>query len=306
MKRSLMPDLAVLRAFECAARHENFTRAALELNSTQSAVSRQIRSLEVQLGVPLFERIRKRVVLSEAGRGILPTVSRLLAQTEEMVFRASAVSNGERFLSIATLPTFGNRWLIPRLAGFLRKNPGTVLNIGSRSEPFEFASEDFDVAIHYGKPVWPHATCSYLCSEIIVPVASQALLDIHPVRTARDLQNANLLHLTTRLQSWTEWFAANECEDISAYRGNRFDQFNMIIEAAIAGIGFALLPKYLVESELASGQLVVPVDSTMQTENSYYLVVPEGRQLTSTTQAFNSWILGEVSESSQRPTNESL
>src|SRR5690606_12821474 len=113
--KSSTPYLAVLQAFECAARHGNFTKAAIELNLTQSAISRQIRTLETQLGVLLFERVRKRVLLSSAGRQLLPAVRRLLLQSEEMVLRARASADGKCVLSIATLPTFGSRWLVPRL-----------------------------------------------------------------------------------------------------------------------------------------------------------------------------------------------
>lgn len=295
LSRRLVPDIATLQAFECAARHGSFTQAAAELSLTQSAVSRQIKDLESQLGVLLFERIRQRVILSDAGQKFLPEVRRLLRQSEELMVRAMGTARSDNALSIATLPTFGSRWLAPRLAGFLKQHPETILNVAARSQPFDFAEENFDVAIHYGQPVWAHALCDYLCSEVIVPVASAQLLTDCPASDPSDLAEAPLLHLSTRPKMWAEWFEANGATVGGAYRGSRFDQFAMVIEAAIAGLGFALLPRYLIERELATGRLAVVFDRPMQTENSYYVVVPEGKRENRAGLAFRDWIMGQVS-----------
>ena len=292
--RALIPDFAVLQAFECAARHGSFTRAAVELNLTQSAISRQIRALEAQLGVNLFERVRKRVVLSASGRALLPDVSRMLGQMEEVVLRAMASSDGTSVLSVAALPTFASRWLLPRLPDFARRHPRVTLNIASRSEPFDMAADAFDVAIHYGQPIWAHATCTYLCGEIIVPVASADLIASHAIEAPQDLARRPLLHLATRPKLWAEWFEMNGGGWKQAYHGHRFDQFNMIIEAAVAGLGFALLPKYLIEQELASATLQIVLDRPMSTDNSYYVVLPEGRQETPMALEFQDWLLGQV------------
>jgi|HigsolmetaAR203D_1030402.scaffolds.fasta_scaffold00348_30 LysR family glycine cleavage system transcriptional activator len=300
LSRSSIPDLAVLQAFECAARHGNFTKAAIELNLTQSAISRQIRTLETQLGVLLFERVRKRVLLSSAGRQLLPAVRRLLLQSEEMVLRARASADGKCVLSIATLPTFGSRWLVPRLPDFLARHPGVAVDIASRSQPFDFPSEDFDLAIHYGQPVWAHATCTYLCSEIILPVASPALIEECAIGGPEDLETKPLLHLATRPKLWAEWFQLNGLDWTQAYRGNRFDQFAMIIEATIRGMGFSLLPLYLIENEIASGSLKVVFDRPMPTDNSYYVVLPEGKQESALGRAFQSWLLEQVGRNGKR------
>ncbi len=260
----------------------------------QSAVSRQIKDLENQLGVLLFERVRQRVILSDAGQKFLPEVRRLLNQTEELMVRAMASARADSTLSIASLPTFGSRWLVPRLPDFLKRHPDTVLNIASRSAPFDFDEQNFDLAIHYGQPVWARATCSYLCSEIIVPAASPALLANHPVKTPEDLVAGPLLHLATRPKLWAQWFEANDMDGRGAYRGNRFDQFSMVIEAATAGLGFALLPRYLIEQEIAAGTLSIVLDRPMKTENSYYLAVPEGKLENPISLAFREWITEQV------------
>jgi LysR family glycine cleavage system transcriptional activator len=294
LSRRLIPDVTTLQAFECAARHGSFTQAAHELNLTQSAVSRQIKDLEEQLGVLLFERVRQRVVLSDDGRRFLPEVRKLLHQTEETMLRAMASASSEHSLSIATLPTFGSRWLTPRIPGFLAEHPGTIINIASRSAPFDFDEENFDLAIHYGQPVWARAACSYLCSEEILPAASPDLLKAWNPSEPKDLEAAPLLHLATRPKLWAQWFELNGGSADTAYRGHRFDQFSMVIESAVAGLGFALLPKYLIEQELAHGRLAVVFDRPMETENSYYLVVPEGKLENPLSQAFRAWIARQV------------
>lgn len=294
ISRAMMPDLLVLQAFEAAARHNNFTKAARELNLTQSAVSRQIRALEEQLGVALFERVRKRVHLSAAGRQILPDVTRLLAQSEEIILKARSAAQGGSKLSIATLPTFGNRWLMPRLSGFLEHHPGLTIEIISRLAPLDLHTADFDVAIHYGQPVLAHATCTYLCSEDILPVASPALIKDEGTIEPHDLLSMELLHLTTRPKLWSDWFHSNGIDNENAYLGNRFDQFSMIIEAALHGMGLALLPRYLIEKELACGQLKIIVERAISTENNYYIVLPEGGNEAVLAKSFQTWMLEEV------------
>lgn len=291
LSRASIPDLAVLQAFEAAARHGNFTKAAAELNLTQSAISRQIRTLEDQLGVALFERVRKRVHLSVTGRQILPDVQRLLTQSEDLIFKARAGGEGGGTLSIASLPTFGNRWLMPRLPHFLDAHPGLAVEIASRSAPFDLHGEAVDLAIHYGQPIWANATCTYLCSEVILPVASPALLSRGSVAGPDDLAAMPLLHLTTRPKLWAEWFQINGVANANAYRGSRFDQFSMIIEAALRGIGVALLPTYLIENELAAGTLKIALELPLTTENSYYVVLPEGGRENVLARAFQHWML---------------
>lgn len=298
LARRYLPDLGALQAFECAARHGSFTRAASELSLTQSAVSRQVKDLEQHLGTLLFERVRQRVVLSDDGKRFLPEARKLLQQSEATMLRAMASADARQTLSIATLPTFGSRWLSPRLPHFVASHPGMILNIGSRSAPFDFDEEDFDLAIHYGQPVWARATSIYLCSETIIPVASRPLLETLPqlqgIMTPALLAEQPLLQLATRPKLWSQWFTLAGVEARTAFRGHRLDQFSMIIEAAIAGMGYALVPRYLIETELRTGALAVVVDLPMETENSYYVVTPETKQTLPLAQHFTDWLLGQV------------
>ena len=295
MRRSLVPDIANLQAFECAARHGNFTRAAEELSLTQSAISRQIRDLELQTGLLLFERVRQRVILSEAGLRFLPEVRRLISQSEQLMIRAVAAADKDEALSIATLPTFGSRWLMPRLPKFLAERPSVELTIESRAEPFDFDEEGFDLAIHYGKPTWAKATSTFLCSEIVLPIASAALLRDIDAKSPADLIDAPLLHLTTRPRLWQQWFEANGASTDRGFRGNRFDQFSMMIGAVQADMGVALLPSYLIEDDIRAGTLIPIFDLPMATEFSYYVVLPENRQHNVVANAFKDWLLGQVS-----------
>jgi LysR family glycine cleavage system transcriptional activator len=295
MRRSLVPDITNLQAFECAARHGNFTRAAEELNLTQSAISRQIRDLEQQTGLMLFERVRQRVVLSEAGKRLVPDVRHLLARAEQLMIRAVAAADKDESLSIATLPTFGSRWLMPRLPSFLAARPSVALTVESRSEPFDFDEEGFDLAIHYGRPTWARAVSTFLCSEIVLPVASAALAARLGARQPADLATAPLIHLTTRPRLWSQWFEANGVAADNGFRGNRFDQFSMIIGAVLAGMGVALLPSYLIEEDMRSGALVPVFDLPMATEFGYSIVMPEDRQHDHVAIAFRDWLLSQVS-----------
>lgn len=291
IRRSLTPDFINLQAFECAARHQNFSRAAEELHLTQSAISRQIADLEQQTGLRLFERVRQRVILSEAGERLLPDVKQLLAQAERLMIGAVATGQMSTSLRIATLPTFGGKWLVPRLSRFLSRHPNVAISIESRSIQFSFEEENFDLAIHFGQPTWANASSTFLCHETVLPVASPPLSTNIGEGAFGDIP---LLHLTTRPKLWSDWSQRHGISLPQAYQGLRFDQFSMLISAAAAGLGFALLPTYLIESELRSGALMPLADLPMQTENAYFIVRPENKRTQVAARDFEAWLLEEV------------
>lgn len=294
IRRSLTPDFINLQAFECAARHQNFSRAAQELNLTQSAISRQIADLEQQTGLKLFERVRQRVILSEAGERLLPEVKQLLAQAERLMIGAVAAGQMATSLRIATLPTFGGKWLVPRLGRFLARHPGVAISIESRSTQFSFTEENFDLAIHFGQPTWANASCTFLCNEAVLPVASPSLSASIAQEPEVPFGDIPLLHLTTRPKLWSDWAQHHGVDLPQAYQGLRFDQFSMLIAAALAGLGFALLPTYLIETELQSGALKPLADLAMQTDNAYFIVRPENKKAQVAARDFETWILKEV------------
>ncbi|MFG6511480.1 MULTISPECIES: LysR substrate-binding domain-containing protein [unclassified Sulfitobacter] len=286
-----LPDMRLLQTFESAARHGNFTRAGDELALTQSAVSRQVRDLEIQIGHPLFERNRGRVITTPKGEAFLQEVTQLLRMAEVTMRHAKAAEGDHKLLTINTLPTFALRWLAPRLAGYLDKDPNTTFDITTRKGVFDLTSEQCDLSIHFGDPHWPSARCVYLCSEIVVPVAGGALLR-HPVTRPEDLVAAPKLVLSERTHLWSEWFDRCGVTTPLKHLAHSFDQFTLTIEAAKSGLGYALLPRYLIEKELAAGDLGVVLDAPHATQKAYYLVIPEGRE--EKVKLFCDWILEQV------------
>lgn len=292
LQRRYLPDMKTLVTFEAAARHGNFTRAGEELSLTQSAVSRQMRDLEDQIGKPLFERVRGRVVTTPAGNAFLKEVVQLLRQAETTMRHVTAGAQGETVLSINALPTFAMRWLLPRIPGFLAQHPGTRFDITTRRDVFDFETTQCDLAIHYGQPIWPGAICTYLCSEVVLPVVGGALRD-RRLTGPQDLTEAPKIHLTERPGLWSDWFEEQGMTLNNANEGHWFDQFSLSIEAVKSGLGYALVPGYLIETELRSGEIKVALDIPFSTDNAYYIAVPEGRS--EQIRTFRDWLIGAVS-----------
>lgn len=292
-RRAFLPPMADLLAFEAAARHSSISRAAEELHLTQSAVSRQIRQLEAQLGVALFHRVRQRVVLTDAGRVYAADVRTALQYVSSATQKAMASAGGGLF-HLAVLPTLGTRWLIPRLGGFTALHPEVTIDFAARSEPFDFAQQPFDAAIHFGAPHWAGAECEYLMHEAVVPVCSPAFRSLHGIARVGDLAAVVLLQQSTRPTQWAEWFEQAGVAGAPALRGPRFEQFAMIAQAAVSGLGAALLPSFLVEAEIASGALVVLFPQALTSADAYYLVYPESRAEAPLLRAFRDWIVGQA------------
>lgn len=295
--RLSVPSLSALAAFEAAARHSSFTRAAEELNLTQGAVSRQVAHLEEVLGVGLFERVKKRVSLTVAGAAYAAEVrdglSRLAAATvSAMAFRGAA-----GVLNLAILPTFGTRWLIPRLPRFTEAHPGITINFATKLVPFDFTREPLDAAVHFGDPVWPGARLHRLMGEEIVPVASPALVARFGLSEPADMLKAPLLQQSTRPRAWANWLEEQGLPPQRALMGPRFEQFAMVSQAAVAGLGLAIVPRFLVEEELRSGALVIPVERSLIGREGYYLVYPEEKASLPTVAAFRDWLLAECAPS---------
>lgn len=283
-----LPNLHCLQSFISAAKHNSFTQAALELHLTQSAVSRQIKELETQLGFALFTRIRQRVVITNTGSRFLEDAKKILNTTEDAMLKAMTLG-AKRSLNIAALPTFTSRWVIPKLAGFIETNPDLALNFMTKITPFDFDLQGADIAIHFGKPNWPNASSYLISKEQMIPVASSDYLGMRPVLNVEDLQQCNLLQLSSRLGSWKIWFEQNNL-DISLNNHLSFDQFSMIIDALKANLGIALLPKHFIDQELEMGS-IIQLAKPIETSDSYYLVVPDDKAENSQVKLFKEWIL---------------
>ncbi len=299
--RRFLPSTNLLLAFETAARCQSFTRAAQELDLTQSAVSRQIRALEDQIGVALFIRERQRVVLSAAGARYVEEVREALARIAKASMLV-AVNPGGGTLDLAVLPTLATRWLAPRLADFLARNPGVGVNFSTRIKPFDFSVEPFDAAIHFGPPDWPGCAAAFLMHETVIPACSPDFAASHDLCHPDALAEVPLIHLASRPEAWAQWFAANGCAHTPA-AGMVFDQFATAAQAAHHGLGVALLPAFLIRRELAEGALVAAIDAPMQSAQSYHLVWPKARATYPPLDAFREWLLAVARrESTGAPT----
>jgi LysR family transcriptional regulator, glycine cleavage system transcriptional activator len=284
-----VPSLDALVAFESAARHQSFTRAAAELNVTQGAISRQIRVLEDRLGVLLFQRVRRRVVLTDAGGAYLLDVRRLLNNLKSATLRLMTAGEHSKVLNLAVFPAIATHWLIPRLPDFFSKHPNVLLSCTVRLNPFDFAAEPFDAAFHLGQPTWAGAVFHHLMDECVVPVCTPAFRSTYGIRRVEDLPRAQLLHAASRPGAWAAWFEQSKLPKTNAFQGLIFDSFAMLSAAAMAGLGVALLPTFFVDEELSDGKLV-RLARPQRTKDSYYLVVPEAKAGSPVITAFVQWI----------------
>ncbi|UWM84863.1 LysR family transcriptional regulator [Rhizobium sp. SRDI969] len=287
-RRRFLPSISLLSAFDAVLRTGSTAAAARELDLTQSTVSRLVQNLEQQLGRPLFERHRQKLIPTQAAHAYGRDVSRALdlIQRSSMEFSANPGGGG---LSLAILPAFGTRWLAPRLGEFLVKHPGITINLATRLKRFNFEAEAFDAAIHFGADDWRDADHMKLFEERLTACISPALLGEHPIASAGDMLGLPLLQLETRPTAWRLWFAAQGAEPANV-TGMLFDQFATMTQAAISGLGVALLPDYLADSEIAEGRLVPVLERSVPGPGSYWLVWPQSRANYPPLEAFRAWI----------------
>lgn len=301
MPRSLMPSLQEMRAFEATARHGSFTTAGRELSLTQSAVSKQVRQLEDTLGVELFVRMPGGVVLTGHGERFVQAVRRILDDCEKATHAIASSGGSERTLRLAVLPTFASRWLIPRLPDFIGQHPGVTVDIFTASEPFDLSERSADMAIHYGAPAWPNAEVDFLCCEEILAVASGPYLERHHISGADDLSRAVLIQQATRPHLWSLWFEMVASHHPHPHRGPMFDQFAMTCQAAVAGLGVALVPTFLIESELRRGELRALPHAPWSGPGAYYLVTPVAARSDPLVGEFAAWLHSQVSSAARAP-----
>lgn len=291
-QRRLLPSISMLMSYDAAARAGSFTAAAHELNVTQGAVSRQIGALENQLGIELFKRDHKPLQLTSVGKIYAQEVS-LALQSIRNASLAAITKPRTGVLNLAILPTFGTRWLMPRFPSFLEQNPDITLNFVTKLSPFDFASENIHVAIHYGLPDWPGTKSTFLMGEMSVPVCAPAVLKDHPIESVGDIAKLPLLHLASRPDAWESWFRAIQTP-AAVEQGLVFEQFSTIAQAAVAGLGAGLLPKFLISRELAQNELEIIVDEPLQSDYGYYLISPNDQFDYEPAVAFRTWILSLV------------
>jgi DNA-binding transcriptional LysR family regulator len=275
----------------------SFTRAAGELCVTQSAISRQIRQLEDFIGQQLFHRSTNRLILTSTGAEYAAAVRLVLDQAEAATLQLMACGGKGAQLTLALLPTFGSKWLVPRIGEFVALHPSLQLNIKTYIEPFALETSDVDVAIHFGTDAWLGAVCHRLMGEVAVPVCAPSLLGgRRPLGDPQAVANLPLLQHTTRPLAWLEWCAQVGSPATNALSGARFDHFYMMIQAALAGLGVALLPRFLVRDELASGRLIVAASHELKTSSAYWLVYAESKAQLPAVGQFRDWLLNVIQE----------
>jgi LysR family glycine cleavage system transcriptional activator len=294
-----LPPLNSLRAFEAAARQLSFTRAGEELFVTAAAISHQIKTLEENLGVLLFERKPKSLVLTDAGRAYLPAIQDAFRNLTEATQRLQAEA-GRVTLKINIPPTFAVKWLIPRMDGFMKLHPEIDLKVSTSKEMVDFARDDFDMAIRYGRGIYPGLHTELCLPVEVFPVCSPTLLKgKYPLRTPADLRHHTLLHDASTYKDgsnpdWTAWLRHAGVEGMDASRGPSFWPSHIVIDAALDGLGVALAKRSWVERDIAAGYLTRPFELSLPVEFAYYVIYPESKLNNPHIRQFVDWIQGEV------------
>ncbi|KNC89756.1 LysR substrate-binding domain-containing protein [Trabulsiella odontotermitis] len=295
--RSLIPKTELLVAFEVVARHESYTRAAEELALTQSAVFRQVLALENFLQTKLFTHVKKRIYLNDAGKYYLPLVRETINKLEHdthaiMTYESSSVG----VINLAVNPTFSTHWLIPNLPGFNKENPDIICNVHSLSNENDFFKNKYDIAIMREDFCPPCSEVEYLFEEEILPVCSLNLWP-HPDKkmSANDLINSfTLLHQSTRINGWREWFVLSGVVTPWVSKGPYFDLLSMLIAAVRSNMGVALLPRFAIQRELNNGTMVVPCEVPQKSGNRFIITWCKENEKSSYIRTFNNWLLKKI------------
>ncbi|MFK8022062.1 MAG: transcriptional regulator GcvA [Pseudomonadales bacterium] len=293
MSRKL-PPLNSLRAFECAARHMSFTMASQELNVTQAAVSQQVKTLESYLGLPLFKRLTRKLVLTEEGQLLQPELSEALDQIGGAVAKLRDTTVAER-LTVRLGPSLAARWLLPKLSAFWQLHPNIDLCFYHSNSPVDFDREDIDMAITYGNGQWRGVTAEHLLASDYFPVCHPTLLDHSHGSLQGGLAAQTLLH-DARYYDWEQWLNMAGISDVNPRRGIIIDDTNVLIEAALSGQGVALCSTMFVKDHLLTGQLVKPFSETLHSGDAYYIVYPPKHLERSAVREFRSWLLEQDNE----------
>ena len=293
-----LPPLNALRAFEAAARHLSFTKAAQELHVTQAAISHQVKGLEEILGIQLFRRLNRRLALTEAGQAYLPPLRDAFDAIAGATQRLHEREEGSA-LKISVLMSFASTWLLPRLSGFRRLHPEIDIMVTAGDALVDFDQDDFDMGLRYGLGSYPGLRVDFLMGDEIFPVCSPKLLDgPQALRRPDDLKHHTLLHDvvqgTPDDPDWRLWLREAGITDVDPTRGPGFSHGNFLLSAAVAGEGVALLRRSLVADDIRARRLVCPFGPVFPTRFVYSLVAPPHKAELPKVSAFRDWIFAEV------------
>jgi LysR family glycine cleavage system transcriptional activator len=296
-----LPPINALRTFEAAARHGSFKKAAEVLHMTPSAVSHQIKSLEELLGVALFRRATRKVHLTDRGRAYLPPVREALDLLREATERVTAKPD-KAVLNISAAPSFAVGWLMPRLSAFQVAHPEIETRLNASIEMVDFADSDIDLAIrHTAKVDTPGLAAHRLMEEELIPVASPQLLERQPLETPNDLAKVQLIHSVPRMGRWRSWLRAMGADKVDAESGPKFDHDAMAVQAALSGMGVAIVNRGLVAKQLGDGTLVAPFPHDLHSDLAFWLVYPRTRGDDPAIRAFRDWLFEQVGQTAAGP-----
>jgi LysR family glycine cleavage system transcriptional activator len=303
-----LPPLNALRAFEAAARHLSFAKAAEELHVTPAAVSHQIKALEAHLGMKLFRRLNKAVLLTDAAQILLPGVrdgfDRLAQAVEKLAGRDAG-----NILAVTVTPSFGARWLLPRLERFRARHPEITVRFDATERLVDFAREPIDLGVRYGAGRYAGLESTPLIQEEVFPVCSPRLLDRpHPLRMPADLRHHVLIHTDWEARDdtspdWRMWLLAAGVTDVDPTKGLMFGETNLAIQAAIEGQGVVLSSDVLSGNDIAAGRLVRLFDVRMSGNSGYgyFVVTPKANAQLPKVVAFRDWLVAEATGSAASP-----
>ena len=298
LRRSL-PPLNALRSFEAAARHQSFTRAADELCVTQGAVSHQVKALEAELGLKLFNRERQGLAITDAGHDYLAVVrdafDRIALGTDRLLQRLHS-----GVITVSMSPDFAAKWLVGRLGRFAEAYPDIELKVSATIHHCDFAREDVDLAIRHGAGNWAGLDAVNLCSEELFPVCGPTLLGSQRrIHCPEDVLQFPLLHLNDR-RDWSRWLEAAGASGEGLLHGPILNHASMLIDAAINGQGITLARTALVAADLINGRLVRPFQTTLPLKNTYWIVCPKATSALPKIAAFRDWLLAEAAADARR------
>jgi len=285
-----LPNFSALRAFEAAARHENFSRAADELHLTHGAISHQVRKLEDELGLALFVRNGRHVSVTPAGRQFALVLGKAYADIAAAV-QALRPPSGSTRLTITSIPSFAARWLAPRLGRFIERHPDIEVVLQTNGALQDLAGEGIDVGIRFGRGHYPGLLVTPLMGDAYYPVASPDYRHGDLPATPADLAQANLLR---SIEPWQPWLQAAGLALPEPTGGVMYEDLSLLIRSAIDGDGVALVRHVVVLQEVAEGRLLRLFDTLAPSPDAYYLVSPPGAAARAPVQAFRAWMLGEV------------
>ncbi|MDT3723077.1 LysR substrate-binding domain-containing protein [Pseudomonas oryzihabitans] len=292
--RRFLPSLSALQAFEAAARHLSFTRAAEDLFVTQSGISRQITKLEQMLGLLLFERSGSRLVLTDAGTKYLSEVVCTLNKLEEASIDLVRGRKADSSLIVGANPTLVSRWLAPRLRSFVQTAPDVPVEIGSIESDVDFNTCRVDIAVMRGVGTWDAARAQELFAEHLVVVASPKLLPLGERYNRLDFSQIPKLQNASRPSLWIQWLRASGLINEGIIQGMRFTQSEMLISAALSGLGLAVVPIHYVEQELKAGTLHLPFGEPVPSGESYWVVSPERKSHKPDVVCFRGWLMSQA------------